>query len=178
MSIEFNITTSNIISDVKIIQPSVSLDKRGTIWTSYLSSEIDKLTPNNIGFIHDKFSESKKNVLRGIHGDEKTWKLVTSVYGEIYQVVVDYRESSPTYLKWDSFTINKENQKLILIPPGVGNAYYVTSDNALYHYKLAYLDEYNDVDSQFTLAWNDDRFGIKWPTNSPILSERDFLKYT
>jgi dTDP-4-dehydrorhamnose 3,5-epimerase len=176
MSIEFNITESNVIKDVIVISPSVSVDKRGTIWTSYLSSEIDNLVPGNINFKHDKFSESKRNVLRGIHGDQKTWKLVTAVYGEIYQVVVDYRESSPTYLKWDSFVINKENQKLVLIPPGVGNAYYVSSDTAVYHYKLAYIDEYNDVDSQFTIAWNDERFCINWPTKTPILSSRDLIK--
>ena len=61
----------------------------------------------NVNFRHDKFSLSRKNVLRGLHGDNKTWKLVTCVYGEIHQVVVDLRETSPTYMKWEKFIINK-----------------------------------------------------------------------
>jgi len=173
MSIEFKITKSNVISDISIITPSISEDKRGTIWTSYLSNKLDNLLPENIEFKHDKFSESKKNVLRGIHGDNKTWKLVTSVYGEIYQVVVDCRKSSPSYLKWDSFVIKKNSQKLILLPPGIGNAYYVLSDIAVYHYKLAYINEYNDADSQFTFSWDNNSFNINWPSDNPILSDRD-----
>ena len=176
MPIDFNITKSKLVDGVSIIKPSVSFDERGTIWTSYLSSEIDNLTPKGVNFRHDKFSESCKNVLRGILGDQETWKLVTAVYGDIYQVVVDCRKTSPTYRQWEGFTINKEIQTLVLIPPGVGNAYYVNSDNAVYHYKLAYKNEYKDADSQFTVAWNDKIFGIKWPTKSPILSNRDTPK--
>ena len=112
-------------------------------------------------------------MLRGIHGDEKSWKLVTSVYGAIEQVVVDCRKNSITYLQWEKFIINKNEQKLILIPPNMGNAYCVTSDNAVYHYKLAYDGDYLDADSQFTLPWNDPKISIVWPTDNPILSDRD-----
>lgn len=175
MSIQFKITNSEVIRGVKIVRPSVSEDTRGTIWTSYLEDDLNNILPNNLSFKHDKFSESKRNVLRGIHGDVKTWKLVTSVYGEIYQVAIDCRKDSNTYGKWQSFTINKTKQNLILIPPGVGNAYYVKSKFAVYHYKLAYLESYNDVDNQFTMAWNNNLFNIQWPCDNPILSERDSL---
>ena len=175
MSIEFNISNSNIIEGVKVVRPSVSSDTRGTIWTSFLKNELDQLLPKDFIFKHDKFSESKNNVLRGIHGDKKTWKLVTSVYGEIYQVVVDCRKESPSYSKWEAFTINKSQQSMILLPPGVGNAYCVTSEFSVYHYKLAYPGGYNDIENQFTFAWNDKDFNIKWPVSDPILSERDSL---
>ena len=152
---------------LKFINKSFN-DHRGYYWTSWREDSIEK-----IKFKHDKFSLSKKNVLRGLHGDNKTWKLVTCVYGEIYQVVVDLRETSPTYMKWEKFIINKNSQSLILIPPGVGNAYYVSSNLAVYHYKLAYSGKYIDSNEQFTYKWNDKILDIDWPTDKPILSSRD-----
>jgi len=176
MTFDFKIEESKIVDGVKVITPSLTTDTRGTIWTSFLKDELDQLLPEDLVFKHDKFSESRYNVLRGIHGDEKTWKLVTSVYGEIYQVVVDCREESKTYCSWEAFTINKHNQCSILIPPGIGNAFYVNSESAVYHYKLSYCDGYNDTENQFTLAWDDKKYNIKWPTKDPILSERDSLE--
>jgi len=173
MSIEFKIEKSQKIEGVQIISPSVSNDARGNIWTSFMKDDIEALLPEGLFFKHDKFSESKSNVLRGIHGDDKMWKLVTCVFGEVYQVVADLRKSSPTFMQWESFIINKEIQKLILIPPGVGNAYYVSSEKAVYHYKLAYPGEYFDINNQFTFPWNDERLGISWPTKTPFLSSRD-----
>ena len=75
-------------------------DKRGNIYTSYHKDSYKSYLPENLFFKHDKFSKSKKNVLRGLHGDVKTWKLISCVYGEIFQVVVDYRSESKNYLKW------------------------------------------------------------------------------
>ncbi len=173
MSIGFKIRKSDIMQEISIIQPSISNDKRGNIWTSYIEEVIDKLLPNNINFKHDKFSRSKKNVLRGIHGDEKSWKLVTCVYGSIQQVIVDCRQDSKTYAKSESFEINEDNQISVLIPPNFGNAYFVKSENALYHYKLAYPGSYIDADDQFSFKWNNPTFGIKWDTSNPILSDRD-----
>lgn len=173
MSISFKIEESEKIKGVYIITPSIGKDLRGNIWTSFIKEEIEKYLPENLYFKHDKFSQSKKNVLRGIHGDEKSWKLVTCVYGDIDQVVVDCRKDSPTYLQWEKFRINSENQILVLIPLMMGNAYYVKSDNAVYHYKLAYEGEYIDADEQFSLKWNDPKIGIEWDTNNPILSNRD-----
>ena len=108
MSIEFDIIESTIISGVYILTPSVSEDARGDIWTSFLKDEVDGLLPDDLFFKHDKFSTSKRNVLRGIHGDTKSWKLVTCVHGEIQQVVVDMRKDSPTYKQWQDFIINKD----------------------------------------------------------------------
>ncbi|MBT7899650.1 MAG: dTDP-4-dehydrorhamnose 3,5-epimerase [Candidatus Marinimicrobia bacterium] len=173
MAINFDIKESKILKDVKIIKPSITEDNRGNIWTSFLKDEIEKYLPNGLCFKHDKFSQSKKNVLRGIHGDEKSWKLVTCVYGDIFQVVVDCRKESSTYKKSESFSIDGENLVSILIPLGFGNAYCVKSEKAVYHYKLAYKGEYIDADEQFSYKWNDPLFNIKWPTETPILSDRD-----
>lgn len=173
MGINFAITESKKLKGVWIIKPSIAEDNRGNIWTSFLKDEIEKLLPDNLYFKHDKFSQSKKNVLRGVHGDEKSWKLVTCVYGDIFQVVVDCRKESSTYKKSESFNINGDNLVSILIPPRFGNAYYVKSEKAVYHYKLAYEGEYIDVNRQFSYKWNDPLFNIKWPTENPILSKRD-----
>ena len=102
----FTIQESKLIKGIWIIKPSFSEDNRGKIWTSFLKNELENLLPKELYFKHDKFSYSKKNVLRGIHGDEKSWKLVTCVFGSIQQVVVDCGKESNTYTKYESFNIN------------------------------------------------------------------------
>ena len=173
MTIEFDINESTEISGVYIMRPSVSEDGRGNIWTSFLKDKVEVFLPDDLFFKHDKFSASKCNVLRGIHGDTKSWKLVTCVHGEVQQVVVDMRKDSPTYKQWQDFVISKDNQQLILIPPNMGNAYYVKSSEAVYHYKLAYSGDYIDADEQFSVKWNDNTIGINWMSDNPILSNRD-----
>ena len=173
MGIDFTITESEKINGVWIIKPSIANDHRGNIWTSFLKDEVEKLLPEGLFFKHDKFSKSNHNVLRGIHGDEKSWKLVTCVYGEIFQVVVDCRKESKTFSSYESFNINENNQISVLIPPYLGNAYYVKSESAIYHYKLAYKGDYIDADKQFSYKWNDPIFNIRWDIDNPILSDRD-----
>lgn len=164
---------SKVLDDIFIIKPPVSYDLRGNIFTTYSKDIYSQFIPRDIEFVHDKFAVSKRNVLRGLHGDNKTWKLVTCVYGEIFQVVVDNRPESKTYLKWRSWILSDKNNIQILVPPNFVNGYYVLSEKAVFHYKLAYSGEYYDVQKQVVLKWNDARIGIKWPTDSPILQERD-----
>jgi dTDP-4-dehydrorhamnose 3,5-epimerase len=83
------------------------------------------------------------------------------------------REESPNYRKYERFYLSQSNKQLILIPPRYGNSFYVISEQALYHYKLAYDGDYIDADEQFTVAWNDSDLNIDWPCERPILSERD-----
>ena len=174
MAIEFQIKESELIKGVFIIKPNKFKDLRGEIWTAFTSKDIDKLLPSGIRFIHDKFISSKHNVLRGTHGDEKTYKLATCLSGEVQQVVVDCRKQSPSYLKWQSFIINADNQLLILVPAGCGNAHLVRSKQAIYYYKCAYEGAYNDADEQFTLAYDDKRVGVKWEFEGElVLSSRD-----
>ena len=176
MKIDFKVSESNILNGVYIIKPSIFIDERGFIWTSFLN-KLNELLDKNLYFKHDKISYSKKNVLRGIHGDSKTWKLVTCVYGEILQVVVDRRKKSPTYNKWEKFVISYKEPMLILIPPQMGNAFFVRSEESVYLYKLAYEGNYADYNEQFTISWDDKEINIDWENIKPILSDRDMKIY-
>ena len=171
---DFKIHKSKILEEVTFITPDIFNDSRGSLYTTFLKDKFENLLPQNISFLHDKFAVSKKNVLRGIHGDFFSWKLITCVSGRIFQVIVDNRKDSKNYLKYDSVIIDSSSPYSVLIPPGFGNAFQVLSKEAVYHYKLAYLGGYRDADEQFTLKWNDNRINIIWPNNNPILSERDF----
>ena len=111
--------------------------------------------------------------MRGLHGDNKTWKLITCIYGEIFEAVADMREDSPDYMKWESFELNSKNKRQILVPPNFVNGYYVISEFAVFHYKLAYEGEYFDVAKQTTIRWNDEKLNINWPCSDPILQSRD-----
>ena len=159
------------IEDLVVISPDVFREKRGAIWTSYEQAEYEAAL--SLTFNHDKFSISKKNVLRGIHGDAKTWKLISCPFGDITVVLADMREESPSYLKHEMFRLNEENKIQILVPPMIGNSFYVHSETAVYFYKLSYQGAYADFGDQFTVAWNDSRLGIEWPCQAPILSDRD-----
>ena len=170
------ISSSEELPEIKIIEFDTFSDLRGEIWTSFVNKLDQKVLPDNLYFKHDKFNTNKKGVLRGIHGDSKTWKLVSCPMGEIEQVVVDLRAESKNFKKWIKFELNKDNQIAILIPPGFGNAFCALSDEALYHYKLAYNGNYNDFDEQFTYAWNDQSICIDWKISNPIMSDRDMKK--
>ena len=167
------VTKSATFENVFVFQPSINYDERGSIFTSYNKELYQPYLPGDIEFIHDKFAESKHNVLRGLHGDNKTWKLVSCIKGEIFQVVVDNRPDSRTYLKWESWVLNEKNKLQILIPPNFVNGYYVMSLEAVFHYKLAYSGKYFDVNDQMVIKWNDARLKIDWPCTEPILQPRD-----
>ncbi|OUL43731.1 hypothetical protein B0W81_02330 [Prochlorococcus sp. HOT_208_60] len=159
------------IKGVKIINYDSFEDFRGLIWTTYLKEKID--IEENLKFNHDKFSISYKDVIRGIHYDKKTFKLVTSVYGAIDQVVVDMRQDSNTYKETLMFKIDDAKRFSILIPPMVGNGFRVKSDVAVYHYKLSYEGDYLDANDQYTIKWDDSTINIKWNCDNPKLSKRD-----
>ena len=125
-----------------------------------------------VDFLQDDISVSHKNVLRGIHGDNKTYKLVSCLYGEFQLIVVNNNPESKMYKKWKSFHMSFKNREQILIPPKFGNGHLVMSKSCVFSYKL---NAYYDRESQFTLSWNDKTVGIWWPINDPILSERDAL---
>lgn len=124
----------------------------------------------DIHFIQDDISVSTRNVLRGIHGDSKTYKLISCLYGKFYLVVVNCDTTSPEFRKWEGFTLSNTNRLQVLVPPKHGNAHLVLSDKAIFHYKQ---NTYYDRASQFTYKWNDKMFDIWWPISNPILSKRD-----
>ena len=156
-----------MINDVIIREQDTFTDYRGDLYTIWNDNDFD------LNFNHDKVSTSRKHVLRGIHGDNKSWKLVTCLYGEIYFVILDNRETSDTFLQWESMMLTDRNKKQVLIPPGVGNGFLVMSHRSVFHYKWSYEGKYPDVDQQFTIKWNDPIVGVDWPIDNPILSKRD-----
>lgn len=158
------------MEDIKLIERSTHRDKRGDLWTLWNQNDPETA---HLNFNHDKVSVSKRNVLRGIHGDFKSWKLISCIYGKIFFVVVDNRKNSKTYFSYNSFELNGDVKKSILLPPGFGNGFYVQSDYCVFHYKWSYEGEYPDVEDQFTLKWNNKDLSINWPCTDPILQLRD-----
>lgn len=176
MKFLFNKNASNTIVGLKEFSSDVFKDLRGELWTSYNKKEFKDKDLKKLNFLHDKFSLNKKNVLRGLHGDFSTYKLINCPYGEIFQVAADFRKKSPTFGKYYSSKLSQRNKKSLLIPPGVANGFLVLSDKSIYNYKLAYKGRYKDSDMQFTIMYNDPFFNIKWPKRKYILSNRDKLK--
>jgi len=156
-----------------VTPPTVFRDFRGTYIETYNKDAYRKLeieVGHELNFIQDDISSSTKNVLRGIHGDQKTWKLISCLQGSFYFVVVNNDPESTEYRKWQSFSMSDDNNLQILVPPKFGNGHLVTSEMAIFHYKQT---TYYDREGQFTINWDDRDFNVKWPTVSPILSERD-----
>jgi len=162
-----------IFKDIKTHNPSSYQDFRGELYTTWKEDKFKEIFGIDLKFIHDKTSVSRKNVLRGLHGDSKSYKYMICVYGEIYYVVVDNRPDSPTYKQWDWEILSAANKKMLLIPPGFASSFLILSDLAVVNYKWAYPGEYPDVQDQFTLKWNSPEYNIHWPITNPILSERD-----
>jgi dTDP-4-dehydrorhamnose 3,5-epimerase len=156
-----------IFPEIKIYQPDSFEDYRGELYTLFKQEE------HELVFNHDKVSVSRQNVLRGMHGDSKSWKLITCLSGIVYLVVIDNRPESPNYLKWDSIVLSETNRKQVLVPPMFANGHLVLSDTAVFFYKWSYPGEYPDVKDQFTLKWNDPKVNVHWPIDNPILSKRD-----
>ncbi len=152
-----------------ITPPTVFHDHRGT-YVETFNEERYRQAGITVSFIQDDISVSKKHVLRGIHGDQSTWKLISCLWGKFFLVVVNHDPASSDYLKWESFTLSDENRLQVLIPPKYGNGHQVLSDQAIFHYKQ---NTYYDRAGQFTLLWNDPRLNIPWPCSTPILSARD-----
>ena len=152
-----------------ISPPTVFEDFRGTYVETY-NRELYREAGIAAEFVQDDISVSTRHVLRGIHGDGQTWKLVSCLQGRFYLVVVNWNSESPQYRQWDSFVLSDQNHRQVLIPPRFGNGHVVLSEQAIFHYKQS---TYYDRDGQFTVTWDDPDLDIWWPVKSPILSRRD-----
>jgi len=149
--------------------PTIFEDFRGT----YVEIYNEKLYTEagiKVKFVQDDISVSSKHVLRGIHGDQETWKLISCLYGKFYLVVVNWDKSSPQFGQWESFVLSDQNRLQVLVPPKFGNGHLVLSDLAFFHYKQS---AYYNRAGQFTLIWNDPKLNLWWPVKNPILSRRD-----
>jgi dTDP-4-dehydrorhamnose 3,5-epimerase len=162
---------SKKLPEVAIIQPSIFYDYRGEYVETWNVENFKVFNKGNIEFKQDDISTSVKHTLRGLHGDNETWKLVQCLYGSMLQVVVDMREDSETYLQYDMFPISDKNRNQILVPPGFANGHLVMSEFGIFSYKQSTL--YKGAGAQFTVRWDDPKINIPWPIKNPILSSRD-----
>jgi dTDP-4-dehydrorhamnose 3,5-epimerase len=161
--------TKTTLGDVLLIKLDVFEDYRGEYIETY-NEELYRKKGINIKFVQDDISVSTKNVLRGIHGDSETWKLISCLYGKFYLVVVNCDVNSENFGKWESFVLSDVNRLQVLVPPKYGNAHLILSDKVIFHYKQS---NYYNPAKQFTYKWNDPKFNIWWPVKNPVLSQRD-----
>lgn len=162
------------IPDVLLIEPKVFGDERGFFYESWNKRSFAELGIN-AEFVQDNHSKSQRNVLRGLHYqiEHAQGKLVRATAGEVYDVVVDLRRSSPTFGQWVSFTLSAENRRMAWIPPGFAHGFCVTSDSAEFLYKTT---DYWSPAYERTLLWSDARLAIPWPlTGEPLLAAKDVV---
>ncbi len=115
--------------------------------------------------------------MRGLHGDKKTWKLISCPYGKFFLVVVNCIKNSKDYLKWKSYILSQKNGLQVLVPPNYANGHYCLSDECLFYYKLSYEGKYADVDQQFSLRWDDPKININWPLLKVKRMNKEKLSY-
>jgi dTDP-4-dehydrorhamnose 3,5-epimerase len=157
------------IEKVWLIELEAFDDHRGHFLELYNRNEYR--SHFGVFFVQDDVSVSNKNVLRGIHGDKITWKLVTCLHGTFFVVVVNCDEKSEQYLKHEVHILSDRNHHQLLVAPERGLAILALEDASTLHYKQS--EYYHGMDAQFTLKWDDPRIGIIWPIENPILSKRD-----
>ena len=160
------------IPDVKIIEPKVFGDERGFFFESW-NAHVFAAAGISGEFVQDNHSRSACHVLRGLHYQIKQpqGKLVRVIAGEVFDVAVDLRRSSPTFGKWVGATLSADDKRMLWIPPGFAHGFLVTSDFAEFLYKAT---DYYAPEHERTLAWNDPTLAIAWPINGePVLSRKD-----
>jgi dTDP-4-dehydrorhamnose 3,5-epimerase len=164
-----NIRKTTLPGVLLIDPPTRFEDFRGSYVELY-NREMFHAAGIDYDFVQDDISTSSRHVLRGIHGDASTCKLVSCLQGRFYIAVVNWDAESPHHRRWEGFTLSEDNRTMLLIPPKHGNGHVVLSDQAIFHYKQT---TYYDRAGQFTLRYDDPAVGIWWPVKSPILSRRD-----
>lgn len=166
------VTPTNL-SEVMIIEPRVFGDDRGFFYESFNAKKFAELTGVETNFVQDNHSMSAKNVLRGMHYQiqQAQGKLVRVISGEVFDVAVDLRKSSPRFGQWTGVTLSAANQRQLWIPPGFAHGFVVTSDKAEFLYKTT---DYWAPQHERCLQWNDPAIGIQWPLeDEPVMSAKD-----
>jgi len=154
-----------------ILEPKVFGDDRGfflELWSQRRYEEAG--VPGR--FVQDNLSLSRAGILRGLHFQNPApqGKLVSVLQGQVFDVAVDLRQSSPAFGKWQSTLLSGENKRQFFLPPGFAHGFVVLSETALFHYKCT---EFYSPKDELTIRWDDPDLAIAWPTPSPTLSEKD-----
>jgi len=159
------------IAGALLLQPDVYADERGYFKELYRTDRYEELGVT-APFIQDSLSSSKHGVLRGLHGDPQMAKLVQALQGEAWDVIVDVRPESPSYLRWHAEYLRGDEHRQIYIPAGCLHGFFVTGEATLMLYKHTML---YDPAREFGVAWNDADIAITWPLDraTPILSTKD-----
>lgn len=159
------------LDGVIIVEPTVHRDSRGFFVETY---HADRYREGGIApaFIQDNHSRSVRGTLRGLHAQSRhpQGKLVRAVEGEIFDVAVDIRRGSPTFLHWVGVTLSADNFRQLFVPVGYAHGFCVTSEIAQVEYKCT--DIY-DPEHELRIAWDDPDIGIEWPIADPVLSAKD-----
>ena len=169
MNSTFSVANTKLDGVRLITPPTIFEDFRGTYVEIYNRSLYVE-AGITVDFVQDDISTSARHVLRGIHGDAETWKLISCLYGKFYLVVVNWDKDSAQFGQWESFVLSDQNRQQVLVPARFGNGHVVLSDQTIFHYKQS--SQYNRA-GQFTLQWNDPKLNIWWPIKNPIVSRRD-----
>lgn len=173
MRFKYKVKKISNLNNSFIISNSHFSDIRGTISTLFNNEMQKKLIKKKFNNFHDKIMVRKKKTLTGIHGDDKTWKVLTCLQGKILIVLVNCDTKSKNFGKYFKIELNGNDFKSIIISPKVGNSYLCLDNRNIIYYKVLHNGSYNDFDKQFTYKWNDELFKISWPVKKPILSNRD-----
>jgi dTDP-4-dehydrorhamnose 3,5-epimerase len=159
--------------DAFLIEPKVFGDHRGFFMESY-NAKVFKELGLDYEFVQDNHSLSVEvGTLRGLHYQLEPYaqtKLVRVIRGAIYDVIVDIRKGSPTYGEWQGFILSEGNKRQLLVPKGFAHGFCTIVPNTEVLYKV---DNYYSPEHDRGICWNDPGLNIDWPTNSPILSEKD-----
>ncbi|EPK7359260.1 dTDP-4-dehydrorhamnose 3,5-epimerase [Kluyvera cryocrescens] len=160
-----------------ILEPKVYADERGFFMESFNQRDFETAVGHPVDFVQDNHSKSVKNVLRGMHYQNEPHsqgKLVRCIVGEVYDVAVDIRRSSPTFGQWLGVILSAENKRQLWIPSGFAHGFLVKSEIAEFTYKTT---NYYEPRSESAIAWNDPDLSINWPANERelILSGKDKL---
>lgn len=166
-------TTPLAIPDVLLIEPKVFGDARGYFFESFNQATFDAAVGRQVSFVQDNHSRSAQHVLRGLHYQiqQTQGKLVRVVEGEVFDVAVDLRRSSPTFGKWVGAILSQENRHQLWVPEGFAHGFVVLSDYASFLYKTT---DYYAPEHERSIMWNDPSIGIAWPFDvEPVLSAKD-----
>ena len=165
--------TKTAIPDVLILEPKVFGDARGFFYESFNAKDFAESTGLDVGFVQDNHSKSAKGVLRGLHYQiqHAQGKLVRVVQGEVFDVAVDLRRTSPTFGQWVGVHLSADNHRQLWVPPGFAHGFVVLSDSAEFLYKTT---DYWYPEHERSLLWNDPAIGIDWPVDGqPLLAAKD-----
>lgn len=161
------------IPDVLIFEPKVFGDERGFFFESFNHKLFEEAVGYPVAFMQDNHSKSSKGVLRGLHYQLPPYaqgKLVRCVAGEVFDVAVDIRKSSPTFGQWIGVQLSGENKRQLWIPEGFAHGFLTLSDTAEFLYKTT---NYYHPQSDRSILWNDVELNVDWPLNKPVLSKKD-----